>query len=191
VLSAARRSAIVAAVALFAACDDGPREATVSRPTTTAADRVEPTPTIDPSVERALGAPRVARMMSRCRVTRPNHSTPPGEKPSPQFHGADGLWTVLPSGSVVVGGPHELQPDGSIAWKFPWWRGVRGRLRITGRRLDAPGPPVRASIPSGYGPTGFQSTAIIFPTEGCWQVTASAAGARMSLVTLVIKAEPQ
>ena len=104
--------------------------------------------------------------------------------------GDDGLWTV-PSAGVVVAGPHELQPDGSIAWKFPWWRGVRGRLRITGSRLDAPGPAVRADIPSGYGPTGFQASAIIFATEGCWRVTASASDARMSVVTLVVKVEPQ
>jgi hypothetical protein len=50
---------------------------------------------------------------------------------------------------------------------------------------------VRAEIPSGYGPTAFQSTAIIFATEGCWRVDGDAADARLSFVTLVVKAEPQ
>jgi hypothetical protein len=50
---------------------------------------------------------------------------------------------------------------------------------------------VRADIPSGYGPTGFQSTAIVFAIEGCRRVHGSAADAQLSFVTLVVKAEPQ
>jgi hypothetical protein len=83
------------------------------------------------------------------------------------------------------------EADGSIAEKFGWWRGVRGRLRITGRRLDGLSRPLRALIPSGYGPTGFQSTAIIFPTDGCWSVTGAAGSARLSFVTLVFKGRRQ
>jgi hypothetical protein len=78
--------------------------------------------------------------------------------------------------------------DGSIREKFPWWRGVRGRLRITGRRLDSAARPLRARIPDGYGLTGFQSTAIIFPTEGCWRVTGTTGTASLSFVTLVAEA---
>jgi hypothetical protein len=71
--------------------------------------------------------------------------------------------------------------------KFWWWRGVPGKLRITGRRLDAPAPPVRASIPEGYGDIGFQATALIFPTVGCWQVTGKVGESRLTFVTLVVK----
>jgi hypothetical protein len=59
--------------------------------------------------------------------------------------------------------------------KFWWWRGVDGELEITGRRLDANAPPMSASIPDGYGETGFQASALIFPTEGCWEVTGASA----------------
>ena len=72
--------------------------------------------------------------------------------------------------------------------KFGWWRGVTGSLRIDGRRLDAPAPPLGASIPDGYGDSGFQSTAITFPTGGCWEVTGRVGEASRTFVTLVIPA---
>lgn len=73
--------------------------------------------------------------------------------------------------------------------KFFWWRGegVRAPLTIEGRRLDAPAPALRAEIPEGYGLTGFQSSALLFPSEGCWEVTGEAGGARLTFVTLVVK----
>jgi hypothetical protein len=73
--------------------------------------------------------------------------------------------------------------------KFGWTRGegLRGKLKIHGRRLDAPAPPLRADIPDGYGDTGFQATALIFPTEGCWEVTGDVADAHMTFVTKVVR----
>jgi hypothetical protein len=84
----------------------------------------------------------------------------------------------------------EIRPDGSIDAKLGWWRGVEGQLTIRGRRLDAPGPPLRAEIPEGYGVSGFQATGIIFPTEGCWRVTGKVGNATLSFVTLVVKRQP-
>ncbi|MCI0397224.1 MAG: hypothetical protein L0332_33705 [Chloroflexi bacterium] len=93
---------------------------------------------------------------------------------------------------VVLFTPHgsgEERPDGALIIKFPWWRapGTVGRLTIEGRRLDAPAPPLQAHIPEGYGEAGFQATGIIFPTEGCWQVTGRAGDAELTFVTLVMK----
>jgi len=149
--------------------------------------------TIDPSVERALRSPRVARLLSRCRVTRPNHRVPPGQgedlgQAVADYHGNGQLWTVVSPRGVLVAGGGDVRRDGSISRKFPWWRGVHGDLQITGSRLDARTARLRAHIPSGYGPTGFQSSAIIFATEGCWQVTGSAGNAQLRFVTLVVKA---
>lgn len=151
---------------------------------------------IDPSVERALGDPTVAPMLRSCPVTRPNHVIPPGLGQNPghdraAYYGNGRLWTVLWPRGVVVAGADDVQRDGSISMKFPWWRQVHGDLKITGRRLDAPAAGLRADIPSGYGPTGFQASGIIFATEGCWQVTASAGNAQLRFVTLVVKARPQ
>ena len=73
--------------------------------------------------------------------------------------------------------------------KFGWTRGedLRGKLKIHGRRLDAPAPPLRANIPDEYGDTGFQATALIFPTEGCWEVTGEVAHIRVTFVTRVVR----
>jgi len=79
-----------------------------------------------------------------------------------------------------------VRPNGSIWWKFPWWRLVAGHLTITGRRLDAPAPPLEPRVPLGYGNIGFQASGVIFPTEGCWQVTAKIAHAALTFVTFVI-----
>jgi hypothetical protein len=99
-----------------------------------------------------------------------------------------GLW---PDGTVVFkpGGPGFIEPDGSLAMKFGWMRGegLRGKLTIHGKRLDAPAPPLRADIPEGYGDTGGQATMLIFPTEGCWEVTGTVGNIRVTFVTRVVR----
>jgi hypothetical protein len=65
---------------------------------------------------------------------------------------------------------------------------VRGDLAITGRRLDKPAPPLRAYVPAGYGESRFQPSGLYFPTEGCWEVTGRVGQARLTFVTLVVKA---
>ena len=75
------------------------------------------------------------------------------------------------SDSCQVPAQYCLVNSGSISAKLGWWRGVAGRLTISGRRLDAPAPPLRAVVPEGYGELGFQPSGPVFPTEGCWEVT--------------------
>jgi hypothetical protein len=72
--------------------------------------------------------------------------------------------------------------------KVGWWRSVSGRLTIAGKRLDAAAPALRADIPDGYGPSGFQSTGIDFPTEGCWEVVGSVGDKSLRFVVLVLPA---
>lgn len=127
-----------------------------------------------------------------CPVTMPNGSTPPGEENSELNHGNGKLWTVLwPDGIVrfETGGPGEMRADGSLVMKFPWWRGegVVGTLQIAGRRLDGDAPPLQAEIPQGYGDTGFQASGLVFSSEGCWEVTARAGDAQLTIVTQVVK----
>ena len=71
--------------------------------------------------------------------------------------------------------------------KFGWWRRLSGPLTLEGHRLDAQAPAMRSSIPSGYGERGFQSTALIFPTPGCWEVTGRVRDGSLTFVTLVEK----
>lgn len=61
---------------------------------------------------------------------------------------------------------------------------------ITGRRLDRDAAALRARVPDGYGRTGFQSTAVVLPTPGCWEVTGRVGSASLSFVTEVIPPGP-
>lgn len=131
-----------------------------------------------------------ATSLPPCAVTLPNGSTPPGEQPSPDYYGNGQLWTGLwPKGMVIFepDGPGTIAADGSLGMKWWWWRGVEGQLTIEGRRLDAPAPPLQADIPEGYGNIGFQAAGLIFPTEGCWEVTGKVGAAELTFVMLVVK----
>lgn len=120
-----------------------------------------------------------------CAVTEPNGSTPPGEQPSARHHGAGQLWTVLwPEGTVRVEADQVME-DGRLGMKFPWWRGVVGELSISGRRLDAPAPPLEAEVNDGYGESGFQASALFFPSAGCWEVTGRVGEHALTFVTRV------
>ena len=126
-----------------------------------------------------------------CLVTLPDHG-PPGPAKQGLFgwgasYGNGDLWVggLWPHG-VIDAGPSFVDHFGRVVMKFGWWREVAGQLRITGRRLDASAPPVRSDIPNGYGSKGFQATGVIFPTEGCWEVTGTVHGSSLSFVTFVI-----
>jgi hypothetical protein len=136
-----------------------------------------------------------------CAVTRANGSAPPGESASPDLHGNGKLWTLVNRDGRFAVAPETapdhfatdgvLLPDGSVSIKAPWWRGpgVRGRITLHARRLDAPAPRVKRTIdPSGYGLTGFQAMGLELPTIGCWRVTGSAGTASLTFVTLVERA---
>lgn len=126
-----------------------------------------------------------------CNVTQPNGNMPPGEQLDSKFYGNGTLWVLLwwPSGTLSYppAGPGIVLADGSLQVKVGWFRGVKGNLIITGRRLDQHGPPLRAWIPEGYGETGFQATGVIFPTPGCWEVTGTLQDARLTFVVNVIR----
>ncbi|PYR14739.1 MAG: hypothetical protein DMF95_31490 [Acidobacteria bacterium] len=96
---------------------------------------------------------------------------------------------MWPNGTVVFkpGGAGFVTRDGSLGMKFGWRRGVSGQLKIDGRRLDAVAPPLRSEVPSGYGDRGFQATYVIFPTEGCWEVTGTVGDAHVTFITKIVK----
>lgn len=129
-----------------------------------------------------------------CPVTLPqsasgsNGSATPSARPDLRY-GSEALRTELWPNGVVRVLSSNVQPDGSLKMKFPWWRGerVRGELSIEGRRLDGSAPPLRSEILQGYGDRGFQATYIIFPAEGCWEVTGRAGNASLTFVTEVVK----
>lgn len=122
-----------------------------------------------------------------CRVTPPNGNPPPGYDPTPYHYGNGKLWTDLWAQGIVLVTPDQVQPDGTLAMKWPWWRAVRGHLTVVGHRLDAPAPPLRVDIPSDNGYGRFQPSTLLFPTEGCWQITGSVGNASLTVVMLVLR----
>jgi hypothetical protein len=93
----------------------------------------------------------------------------------------------LVAGRLPGGGARAtINDDGSIDAKFGWWRAGSGKIRITGRRLDAAAPPLRAHVPDGYS-AGFQATGLIFPTTGCWRVVGRYGRASLTFTMLVTK----
>ena len=131
-------------------------------------------------------------VIASCPVTVPNGKSPAVAGASGFNLGNEGstLYTIpWPEGTVIfaIDGSGKVLPDGSLEMKWHWWRGVRGALTIHGRRLDAHAPPLRADVTEGYGDQGFLSTGLIFPTQGCWEVTGMVGNARLTFVTLVIK----
>jgi hypothetical protein len=103
-------------------------------------------------------------------------------------YGNDALWVggLWPDG-ILAAGPEFVEDDGSIGMKFGWWRRVDGALEITGRRLDRPGPAVRGEVPDSYGPSGFTPSGVLFPGEGCWEVTGRVGEASLTFVTFVVR----
>ena len=129
-----------------------------------------------------------------CPVTLPRSWDPPPGVSADALFGSDRsygngqLWVGgLGANGVIVATPEFVEEDGSVGWKFGWWREVSGLLTITGRRLDGPAPPLRAYVAAGYTMTRFQASGVHFPTEGCWEVTGKVGTTTLTLVTLVMK----
>jgi hypothetical protein len=118
------------------------------------------------------------------------------------------VWAKPPEDFAVQGSPeygyYFVNEDRSI-WASAWWAGQEENyllpgedikvgwfrpegapLEITGQRLDTQASPLEVHIPCCY-PTRFQATGLYFPTGGCWEVTAKAAG---SVLSFIIKVEP-
>jgi hypothetical protein len=173
-----------AAAVVLAGCSAGPAPGSTPSPSATSSGAA-----VSPGVAGST-VPGAAR----CPVTRPGRFVPPSGVSSNALFGASSsygngqLWVGgLPEGGVIVAGSDFVEPGVLIDRKFGWYRITPGLLTITGRRLDAPAPPARAHVPSGYGNTGFQSSAVSFPTEGCWEITGTVDSTTLTFVTFVIK----
>jgi hypothetical protein len=96
------------------------------------------------------------------------------------------------NGTIVFrpGGPGFVTSTGALGMKFGWMRRARGRLQATGRRLDGAAAPLQLEVHHTSRDIGFQASYLIFPTPGCWEVTAQVTGhddSRMTFVTRVVK----
>lgn len=142
---------------------------------------VASTPT--PNAPSAEGA-----VVSACPVTEPVWAKPPDDaavQNSPEYE----YYFVNEDRSIWASAWWAGQAESQLrlsedGFKVGWFRPEGTDLQIAGQRLDAQAPPLETHIPCCY-PTRFQATGLIFPTEGCWEVTAKAADSELSFVVLV------
>lgn len=135
-----------------------------------------------------------------CPVTRPPEppfTPPPPYSPSPSWGGAfwygtNLLWTQLPTDGAWEGlseGPY------GYTQKVLWWReGYSWKddplpdLTMTGRRLDAPAPPLAVSRATNAFAEDIQSAMLVgvdFPTPGCWEITGKVVDKELSFVVWI------
>jgi hypothetical protein len=146
------------------------------------------------------GAGLSAHAPFHCPATIPNGQAPPGESMNPSDLGNGGLWTLVPvDGQLVITTTRppppgtvigELNRDGSLATKFPWWgaKRVGGHLRISGRRLDSHANPLRVSVAPGVTRAPhFWASTITFAAQGCWKVTGTAGTEKLTFVVQVMR----
>jgi len=102
------------------------------------------------------------------------------------LYGNDALVVVLPrDGALHPDDPSRGLPSGV---KFGWDRIVPGDLAIATRRLDGVTAPQSASVPGGYGDSGFQVSGLRFASPGCWQVSGTVGGTSLTFVVNVVAA---
>ena len=120
-------------------------------------------------------APGAVESKEECAVSRGVLDTPPKDPNADPF--GSGPWHITPI---------ERSGSGTKCTKQAL------RIRRSGfapRRLDSEVAPLESVIPCCY-PTGFQATALLFPTEGCWEVTATAGSSKLTFVTKVEGRDP-
>jgi hypothetical protein len=125
----------------------------------------------------------VAKAADECPVTKPNDGS---------FYANESLKASVGDGSFVFrpGGSGFVDYDGALGTKFAFIRLILGRLHVGCRRLDGEAGPARAYIydyPYGSGNGGFQPIYLVFPTPGCWEISAGVSGEGLTFVVLVEK----
>lgn len=168
-----------------------PAPAPTSRPT----DTPTATPAVTPAARTSPATPPPS-----CPVTRPPN--PPFAPPAPYsatapyphefWYGTAALWTLLGDDGTWQRLPYY---DGAYSQKVFWWRQgynwlaePNPPLTVTGRRLDAPAPPLVASRATNASSADIGSSMLVgvdIPTTGCWELTGRIAGATLSFVVWV------
>jgi hypothetical protein len=100
-------------------------------------------------------------------------------------YGNDDLWAGGLGQDGIMAFDKVYAESHGLGAKIGWWRNVSGSVTISGRRLDAPAPPITGQGSEGYGHIGFQGSGVDFPTEGCWEVTGSIGKSELTFVTFV------
>jgi|GEM_PF-1313637 len=133
----------------------------------------------------------VTTAIDGCDITQPNGEAPTGEM-GDRWYGAGNLdaslWVQLPTPPIQWFPDFEPRDNGGHSIKSPFWRGEgSGPITLTGERLDEPSdfePRIDATW-DGYPIPGFIATGIWYPTEGCWELTATDGNDTLTWTVLV------
>jgi hypothetical protein len=139
---------------------------------------------------RSQGVLRLATTQE-CPVTVPNGAKPPGQPPAGFWHGNGLLWAALKPDGVYAVSPQRVEADGSIFGKLGWVTSPPERApAVSGRRIDARAAPLRVldvNLGSSTGATRPSwATAVLFPTAGCWRLTARVRDVSLTYVVNVV-----
>lgn len=143
-----------------------------------------------PAAEPSVSSPQ-SNLASVCPVTEPTWAKPP-EDPAVSGSPGYGYYYVNEDGSMWASAwwaeaeGYRLRA-GKEGIKVGWFRPEGATLEIGGRRLDGQASALNAQVPCCY-PTRFQATGLVFPAEGCWEITASAAESTLSFI---VRVEPE
>ena len=100
--------------------------------------------------------------------------------------GDEAAWTMLRADGRWWHLPHT---EAGYTQKVFWWREEpQPELTVTGRRLDGPAPPLRASRATNAFHPSFGSAMLVgvdTPTLGCWEITGRYGGHELSFVVWV------
>jgi len=98
--------------------------------------------------------------------------------PGGSWFGTDRLWISPPEDGTWRGLGHYTPTDPTFRQKMQWWRQgydyhtePKPNLKVTGKRLDAPAPPLMAEANNVVGPPPSMMVGMNFPTLGCWEIT--------------------
>ncbi len=142
-----------------------------------------------PNTTPVSSAPAADRTYpSTCPVTNPAWEKPPAD-PAVQGTPGYGYFFVNYDRSIWASAwwvdieGYRLQASEDRV-KVGWFRPAGAVLKVIGERIDRQSAPLEAHVPCCY-PTRFQATGLVFPTEGCWRVTAIAGDSKLSFTVRV------
>jgi hypothetical protein len=104
------------------------------------------------------------------------------------WYGTPALWTLLRPDGTWSGLPYQ---DGAYTQKVFWWsQGYdwKSPLTLTGRRIDGPAPPIRASTATNAFAEDIGSSILVgveIPAGGCWEITGRLKGKELHFVVWV------
>jgi hypothetical protein len=126
----------------------------------------------------------------------PYPPTPPSGNDDKVWYGTSQLWTLLDADGTweMAYDEHGLF-DKSVWWRqgYDWRTEAAPRLRVIGRRLDAPAPAVAISdATNGFEPYmgAFMLVGLELPARGCWELTGHYHGSSLRLVVWVTRWQP-